>query len=355
MKAVKTIILILMLGTVGFVVYRALQSSNRDYSETVGAQIRDIEKTMTISGVIQPLKEIEIKSTISGVLEALLVQIGEEVDFGQSIARVQYVKDPMEYKRLQTELDVARTRLANAQSNYERIQTLYLKDVVASEEYENARSNLSVLQSEYNSVVSELNMLQGKYNRQDVSNIISATNSGTVLELPVKEGGSVMARGTFNEGTTVARIANLKSLVFKGNVLESDVIQLYEGMPMAFTLLAAKNVQVAGTLSMIAPKGILQDGVSRFEVTADIEIPDSFRPYIRAGSMVNAEIVLDRKEQVLALEEKYFQFNYDSVYVEVRKADGKFEKRFLQTGISDGIYTEILSGIDSQSIIKVNE
>ena len=344
-----------MLGTVGFIVYRAMKSSSNDYTRTVKAQIRDIEKKMTISGIVQPLKEIEIKSTISGVLEELYVQVGDEIAFGDPIARVQYVKDPMEYKRLLKELSVAKTRLDNAQSNFVRTRTLYNKDVIASEEYENAQSNLSVLQSEYNSVASELSMLQGKYNKNDVSNIITATDSGTVLDLPIKEGGSVMARGTLNEGTTVARIADLKSLVFKGNVLESDVILLNEGMPMSFSMIAAKDIKITGILSMIAPKGVLQDGVSRFEVTADLDIPDSSRTYIKAGSTVNAETVLDFKEQVLALEEKYFQFSYDSVYVEVKSQNGKYEKRFLQTGISDGIFTEILSGIDSLSIIKVIE
>ena len=355
MRVVKTIIIILMLGTVGFIVYRAVQSSSTDYTRTVNAQIRDIEKKMTISGVVLPSKEIEIKSTISGVVEELYVQVGDEVNFGDPIARVQYVKDPMEYKRLRIELTVAKTRLDNAKSNFERTRTLYRKDVIASEEYDNAKSNLSVLQSEYNSVASELSMLQGKYGRNDVSNIIKATDSGTVLDLPIKEGGSVMARGTLNEGTTVARIADLKSLVFKGNVLESDVIQLSEGMPMLFSMVAAKDIKVAGILSMIAPKGVLQDGVSRFEITADLDIPDSYRSYIKAGSTVNAETTLESKEQVLALEEKYFQFSYDSVFVEVKTQNGVYEKCFLQTGISDGIYTEILSGIDSLSAIKVNE
>ena len=344
-----------MLGTIGFIVYRAVQSSNKDYTKTIKAQIRDIEKKMTISGIIQPLKEIEIKSTISGVVEELYVQVGAEINFGDPIARVQYVKDPVEYQRLRIQLAVAQTRLDNAKSNFERTRTLYNKDVIASEEYENAQSNLSVLQSEYNSVASELNMLQGKYSRNDVSNIITATDSGTVLELPIKEGGSVMARGTLNEGTTVARIADLKSLVFKGNVLESDVILLSEGMYMSFSMVAAKDIKVTGILSMIAPKGVLQDGVSRFEITADLNIPDSYRSYIKAGSTVNAETILESKEQVLALEEKYFQFSYDSVYVEVKTNKGTYEKRFLQTGISDGVYTEVYSGIDSLSMIKVNE
>lgn len=355
MKYVKIIIILLLLGTVGFIVYRSVKNNNSGITQTTSAQFRDIEKKMTISGIIQPLKEIEIKSTISGVLEELYVQVGDEIEFGQNIARVQYVKDPLEYKRLLKDLEVALTQLDNAKTNFERTRKLHDKEVIADEEFENEQTQLAVKQSEYNSIASELSMLKGKYAKDGVSNIITATDSGTILELPIKEGGSVMARGTLNEGTTVARVADLKSLVFKGNVLESDVIWLRIGMPMTFSMVAAKEIKLHGVLNLIAPKGTVQDGISRFEITADIDIPDSCRAYIRAGCTANAETIIDRKENVLSLEEKYFQFSYDSVYVEVLKDGKDYEKRFLQTGLSDGTYTEIISGIDSLDKIKIEE
>ena len=198
-------------------------------------------------------------------------------------------------------------------------------------------------------------MLRGNYQQKEISNIITATGSGTILELPVKEGGSVMARGTLYEGTTIARLADMNSLVFKGDVLESDILKLSVGMPVKFTLSADKNIQFMGRIEVISPKGNVQDGVSRFQVTTTIDIPDNYRKYIKAGCTANATTIIEKKTKVLALEEKYFNFSYDSVYVEVQKDDGSFEKRFLKTGISDGTYTEIVSGLSAKDKIKDNK
>ena len=261
---------------------------------------------------------------------------------------------------------------------FERTEKLYVKKLIAQEVYEGEKSNLAVLLSEYESVESELDMLKGQYNQKGISNIITATDAGTILELPIKEGGSVMARGTLNEGTTVARVADLQSLVFKGNVLESDILKLAVGMELSLSVLMDKNITIDGALSLVAPKGIVQDGVARFEITAGLFIPEEYKQMIKAGCTANAEIVVERikhvlalvekyfqfiltanaeivverKKHALALEEKYFQFNYDSVFVEIVADKSKYEKRFLKTGISDGIYTEIIEGVDSTSLIK---
>lgn len=338
-----------------FIIYQAVQSSKDTEEITVTAGYRDIEKTLTISGVIQPFKEIEIKSTISGVLDELFVQIGDEVAFGQPLARVQFVKDPLEYKRLLKDLEVAETRLNNGKKNFERTKELFEKQVIAPEEFENEQSSLAIIRAEYEAVVAELDMMKGIYSRKDISNIITATASGSILELPVKEGGSVMARGTLNEGTTIAKVADLKSLVFKGNVLESDIIRLKPDMAMILSVGPMKEATLSGRINLIAPKGFIQDGVARFEVTANLIIPEQFQPMVKAGCTANATVVLEKREHVLALEEKHFQFSYDSVYVDVKNEKGKYKKLFLKTGISDGLYTEILEGIDSSMIIKATK
>lgn len=336
---------------IGFIVYKAVLNNQMD-TVTVTADFRDIEKTLTIPGIVQPSKEIDIKSTISGVLDELFVQIGDDVIAGQPLARVQFVKDPLEYRRMLKDLDVAKKRLENTEKTFKRTKTLFEKKMIAPEEYENEQSNLAVIQTEYQAIESELNMLKGYYNLEEVSNIITATNQGTILELPVKEGGSVMARGTLNEGTTIARIADLKSLVFKGNILESDVVQIKPDMPVKLITGISEDVEIDGSITLIAPKGVVQDGVARFEITANLLIPEMYRPLIRAGCTANATFTLKKKTHVLALEEKYFSFAYDSIYVEVKNEKGKFEKRFLKIGISDGIYTEILEGLDSSTVIK---
>lgn len=282
MKVVRTVILSLILVFLAFVIYRAAKGGRKIPASTIRAEYRDIESKLTIPGVIQPSKEIDIKSTISGVLEKLLVQVGDEVVGGQPLAQIRYVKDPLEYRRLLKELEIAETRYLTAEASFERTEKLYVKKLIAQEVYEGEKSNLAVLLSEYESVESELDMLKGQYNQKGISNIITATDAGTILELPIKEGGSVMARGTLNEGTTVARVADLQSLVFKGNVLESDILKLAVGMELSLSVLMDKNITIDGALSLVAPKGIVQDGVARFEITAGLFIPEEYKQMIKS-------------------------------------------------------------------------
>lgn len=354
MKKSSVIAIVLLVITVGYIYIRSSNRKDNMRYETTYAQMRDIEQSIIVSGAIEPLKEIDIKSTISGVLEELLVKVGDDVTMGQPIARVQYVKDPMEYKRLVNELDRAKTRLENAQTSFDRIQKLFDNEVVSAEEYESSLNNLKLVKSEYETTSSELNMLKGKYEGDMVSNIIKATNNGTILDLPVKEGGSVMARGTLSEGSTIARIADMRQLVFKGDVPENDVLKLHVGMDVTCSMIIRDDMEIGGTLSLIAPKGTITSGIAYYEVTADLQIPDSCRSSIKAGCTANMHIVTDRRSNVVALDEKYFQFSYDSVYVEVHAPDNTFKRRDLTLGISDGIYTEIVAGLDTLDEIKVN-
>jgi HlyD family secretion protein len=343
------------MGFLVFIIYKATENQHVDIS-TINAEYRDIEEKLIVSGTVEPLKEIEVKSTISGVLDTLFVQIGDEVAIGQAIAKVQFVLDPMEYEQLKKEFDVAKAQFENAKNEFIRTEILFNKGVISREEFEKEQTNFTMVESEYKSVNTKLDMVKGNYQKEEVSNIITATGNGVVLELPIKEGGSVMARGTWNEGSAIARIADLKSLIFKGNILESDILKLRTGMKISFSVATKRDITFDGVLYLINPKAlaVAKDGMPRFEIAASIYVPEEYNSYVRAGGSANGEIVLEHKEHVLALNEKYFQFNYDSVFVEVENNKGVFEKRFIETGISDGIYTEIISGIDSLSKIKNN-
>jgi len=333
------------------VIYSAIESQNKHIA-TVNAKYRDIEDKLFISGTIEPLKEIDVKSTISGVLEKLYVQVGGEVVAGQDIAKIQLVVDPVEYEQLVKEKTDAQIRFENVKNEYNRSKQLFDRGVIAKEEFEQGETDYKLAQSEYEAIITRLNMLNGNYTKKEISNIIRATDGGTILELPIKEGGSIMARGAWSEGSTVAKIANLNALIFKGFVLESDVLRLKIGMKMNFSLATQRDVKFEGTLYLINPKALVQNGTAHFEIIAGVYVPDTLRQYIRAGGTANGIVVLDRKEHVLSLEEKYFQFAEDSIFVEVENKRSKFDKKYISTGISDGVYTEIVSGIDSQSKIK---
>lgn len=354
-KVIKILIFLLLFSAIVFTLYRMVNRADKNVEDDfVQAKYRDIKTVLTFSGNIEPEKEIEIKSTISGILEKLMVREGDVVHIGQPIARITFVKDPMEYKQVLKQLEVARLRLENAKQKFQKTQVLYQKHFVSQQEYENEKLELNILYSEYQSVLTEMNMLRGIYSQKDLSNIITATGDGTILNLPVKEGGSVMARGTLSEGTTIARVADMNSLVFKGNVSETDILKLREGTSLKISLSADDTLVYDGKIENISPKGYIQDGTCRFQITSSIKIPAEERRLVRAGCTANATAILKKKKNVLALEEKYFNYVYDSVYVNILKKDGMFERRFLKVGISDGIFTEIVSGLTQNDKIKKN-
>ena len=352
-KGLKISIVLLLLCTVAYFVFNSNKRNTDNIVATIHPEIRDIKRTLTVSGTIVPAKIIDVKSTISGVLEELFVQVGEEIELGKPIARVRYVKDPIEYERSRNEVEAARIKMEYAEKAFQRTENLYLKNLISTEEYENEKTNLAVYRSQFSTLSSEMKMLLGDYSDNSVTNIITATDRGTILELAIKEGGSVMARGSLYEGTTVARIADLSTLLFKGSVLELDRINLSEGMRVKYSIASVRDTLLSGTIITIAPMGIVTNGISRFEIVASIDISPRMKSSIYAGGTANAEVVVEERNGVLSLNEKYFQFEGDSIFVEISRGKGESEKRYIVPGLSDGINTEIIYGLDiNDSVIQ---
>lgn len=351
MKIIRALVVIAFISIVCFVIYVS-STKTVDYNHVIKPEYRNIEERLPLSGIAQPVKEFEIKSTISGVMEKLYVEVGDYVKYGDAIAKVRMVKNPEEYQDLTRRLEVARMKMDDTQSKFNRTRQLYENKLISDEEYETAKTDLMILRAEFQSVLAEMNMLKGRYQSAGISNVIRATNQGTVLSLPVKEGGSIMARGSFSEGSTVAKVAELSALIFMANVIESDAIKLRTGMQIDYKAVADSVIHFSGRILSIAPVGVVENGITRFEVKASMNVPDKYKDFIKAGCTINATTLLRSRKHVLALEERFFQFNYDSVYVEVKDKAGKYQKRQLKTGISDGMYTEILSGLSTKDEIK---
>ncbi|GHT21778.1 RND transporter MFP subunit [Bacteroidia bacterium] len=355
MKTTKQIILVLMLAFAGYIVYRAVKSSDKAPDETVKPEFREISRKIIVPGVIMPSKEIAIKSNVSGVLDALFVKVGQTVHKGQALARIRMETTPTEYRQLQKRVEVSGAQFRNSEANYERNLTLFKKNVIAPADIEREEMTYQLAKSEYEAALAELRLADNHPTdslQNTPQNIVIATDSGTLLELPIRAGGPVMARGTFSEGATVARLARLDALIFKGYVAEADIKGLREGLSLRLVIGAMDDSEVTGTLSLIAPQGMQRDGVTKFEIEADVHVPKDMPDIIRAGYSANAEIVVMRKTNALAVEEKHLHFSGDSIYVETPAEKGKWKKTAVTTGISDGIYTEILSGADTATIIK---
>ena len=336
-----------------FVVIKSVKGKENNQYHTITPTVRTIERKIIVPGVIVPSKEIDIKSTISGVIDQLYVKVGDHVTKGQAIAKIKFVSEPKEYQSYLRRYQIAEAQHENSKNDLERNKTLYEKKVIAKADYEIALTNYLTTKAEYEAALKDLQFVEGvQTETSGISNIIYSTDDGTILELPIKVGGSIMARGTFSEGSPIAKIAKLDLLLFKGTVNESNIQEIKIGMPVKIVIGALNNLEVNTKLSLISPKGTFRDGIAKFDIEADIVIPGQETLY--AGFSANAEIVLERKDSILSLEEKYFIFNNDSISVEIVE-NNKLKQVKIETGISDGIHTEIVSGLESTSQVHIKD
>ena len=407
MRKGVVITLVVVLGILSILLGRYFyKQSKKDpvVYETERAEHRDIVKKAVASGAIRPRKEVFIKPQVSGVVEELYVEPGEQVEQGQRIAKIRLVpsevninnaRNSLELARIRydearreldrqrnlrdrnLDIDAARLRFEDAEREENRYRELLDDGVISEQEYNTYKIQMDLARAEYENIQvsaanslaafeSELNirrqeleaaennlqLLQEGASRRSkqVANIVTSTVDGMVLEIPVEVGSSVIERNNFNEGTTIASVADMNSLIFEGQVDESDVGKLREGMPLELTVGAIEGVTFAASLEYIAPKGVVVEGSVKFEIKAAVEPAEDI--FLRAGYSANADIILDRRDDVLSVKERDLLFEEDSTFVEVLTGEQTFAKRSVSTGLSDGIQIEVLSGIDTSMQIK---
>lgn len=320
--------------------------------ETESPVILDIVRKAVASGSIEPRNEVAIKPRISGVVEELYVEAGQLVKQGALIAKIRIIPDAVTLNSAEASLDSAKIGLSNTKREFIRRKKLLQQSLISKAEYNEYEMAYDLKLKEVENAESNVQLIkEGVSGKGDkISNEIKATVSGMVLDVPVKEGVSVIETNNFNEGTTIAFIANMNDLVFLGKVDESEVGKISEGLDLEIKIGAIENRVFKGKLEFISPKGEENDGAIQFEIRAAIVPEDSV--LIRAGYSASGDIVLERRDQVLSIQERLLHFEDDKVSVEVEVAAGNFEKRFIEVGISDGINIEVLSGIDESTRIK---
>ncbi|MBI9069237.1 MAG: efflux RND transporter periplasmic adaptor subunit [Salinivirgaceae bacterium] len=356
MKKLGNIILVMIIvAVVGYIVWK---NSNSKVSVTVNTEqpfMTTIEQKRFVPGNLYPLTEIDIKSQISGTLEKVFVKIGDKVKIGDNIAQIKLIPDPSNLERAKSNLNSAKINFENNKRVYERNEELFNKSVIPAIEFDEYKRALDMSKEQYLSAQNQLTLIsEGSVRDADISNIIKATASGTIIDLPLKEGSSVIERNNFNNGTTIATVADIETFIFRGKVNESDMKYLYTGMNLTLNLNAYKNQFRQAKLNKISAKGIEDQGIMKYFIEAGFSlINDSL--VIRSGYSANAEISLQKKENVLAIKEKYLQFQNDSVYLNIMTPEGKEEKRFITTGLSDGINIEITDGINIDEKFKITD
>lgn len=356
MKRIIFIVLAVLLfgGTLGWLFLKGLK---KDVTyKTVTMKKKDIKKRTMATGKIVPRKEVAIKpQSISGIVEAIYVKEGQIVKKGDKIAKIGIVPNEVNLNSALSRVNMAKIRYNNALKNYNRDKDLFKKGVIASLAFEKSEVEYLNAKEELQGAKSNLQLTRtGAVSSSKSSNtIIRSTIDGMVLQIPVKVGNSVIASNNFNDGTTIASVADMDEIIFEGKIDETDVAKLYIGMPVALTIGAVNNEKFEAELEHIAPKGITEGGAVKFEIKAKVKLKEG--QAIRAGYSANADIVLDKRDSVNTLKESYLTFRNDSVFVQVAKTGSKnqsFEERAIKTGLSDGINVEILEGLKTDEKIK---
>ncbi|MEA1784613.1 efflux RND transporter periplasmic adaptor subunit [Arenibacter sp. GZD96] len=317
--------------------------------------IGDVEKKTVATGKVIPQDEVEIKPQITGIIDKIYLEEGVEVNAGDLIATIKVVPNEQTLNQAGGRVRNAQLALGNIKIEYDRNKVLFDKGVISSQDFNALQLQYDQAQQELQNAQSDYQIIRvGSAGGSSIANTnIRATVSGTLLEIPIKEGDQVIQSNNFNDGTTIATIADLGKMIFEGKVDEGEVGKLELGMPLKISLGAIQNKQFDAALKFIAPKGVEESGAVQFRIEGDVTIEDEF--FIRAGYSANASLVLEKKEGVLLIPEALLQFDKttDKPYVEVSVGDQKFERKDVEIGVSDGVNVEIVSGITELDKVKV--
>jgi HlyD family secretion protein len=353
MKKKYVILLILCLVAVAGAGFFMTQTEEETpIAETEKPEYIDLMKKTTATGSIIPRREIDIKSQVSGVVETIYVEPGESVTKGQLLAKIRIIPDMVELNNAQSNLKTARINFDNARREKERQQALYQDNIISEVEYNRFLLDFNLSQERLQAAESNVQLIKEGASRKSgqTTNLVKATADGMVLDVPVREGSFVIESNTFNEGTTIASVADMQSMIFEGMVDESDIGKVKEGMALILTIGAIEGETFDASLEYVSPKGLEEEGAIKFEVRAKVALDEN--NFLRAGYSANADIVLEKKEQVLAIKEGNLIVENDSTFVEVQRNAQEFEKILVETGMSNGVHVEILAGLAANDLIK---
>ena len=351
---IAAIIALIFIGTFVFL-WQKSQPKEVVYNEFT-PKLEDIQKTTIITGKIEPRNEVNIKPQISGIITELYKEPGDYVNAGDVIAKVKVIPDMGQLSSAEARVRLAEINLKQAQIDYDREENLYNMKLVSADEYDKVKQSLHQAKEEKVAAIDALQVVRdgvSKSNASASSTLIRSTISGRILDIPVKVGNMVILSNNFNDGTTIASVANMNDLIFRGNIDETEVGQLVNDMPMKITIGALQDLKFDANLEYISPKAVENNGANQFEIKAAVKLAEGSQ--IRSGYSANAEIVLSSVSKVLSVPESAIEFSGDSTFVYIIKGEGKdktYERTQVTTGLSDGVNIEIKKGVTQKDKVR---
>ena len=324
--------------------------------EIVTPEMGTVETKTVATGHVEPRYEVLIKPQISGIISELMKEAGQKVTAGEMIARVKVIPEMVQLNSAESRVNVADISLKQIESTFKRDEQLFNQGIMTAEEYDVSKANYMKAKEEYANAQNALEIVRdgiAKNSKVSSTTQIRSTITGMILHVPVKVGNSVIQSNNFNEGTTIASVANMNDMIFRGNVDETEIGKINEGMPIKLTIGALESQTFNAVLEYVSPKGEEKNGAIQFEIKAAVSLPDT--AFVRAGYSANAEIVLKRAENVLTIPESTVEFHGDSAFVQLVKQEEPtqvFERHPIKTGLSDGIKIEVKEGLTSSDKIR---
>ncbi len=355
--ALLVIVAIILVGTFVFL-YQKSKPKVIVY-ELVSPEVSDLEKSTVATGKVEPRDEILIKPQISGIVDVVYKEAGQSIRKGEVIAKVKVIPELGQVNSAESRVRLAEINATQAETDYNRSQKLYKDKLISKEEFEKSEISYKQSREELQTAKDALEIIKEGITKNSASlssTLIRSTIDGLILDVPVKAGNSVIMSNTFNDGTTIATVANMNDLIFKGKIDETEVGRLHNGMPIKLTLGALQNLTFAANLEYISPKGVEENGANQFEIKAAVIVPDTV--VIRSGYSANAEIVLQRAANVLTVPEGVIEFSGDSTFVQVLTDSvpvQTFRRQPVVTGMSDGIKIEIKEGVSATDKLRGTE
>ena len=358
-KKIKRIVLLSIVGlaVVGTFVFlwKKAQPEVIEY-EIVTPERGTVETKTVATGNVEPRYEILIKPQISGIISEVLKEAGQRVTEGEIIAKVKVIPEMGQLNSAESRVNVARISLDQVESTHRRDEQLFKQGILTAEEFDVSKANYRKAKEELANAQSSLEIVRDGISRNTRSSSttqIRSTITGMILNVPIKVGNSVIQSNSFNDGTTIASVANMNDMIFRGNVDETEIGKIREGMPIKLTVGALGTRTFDAVLEYVSPKGEEKNGAIQFEIKAAVSLPDT--AFVRAGYSANAEIVLERAANVLTIPESTVEFHGDTAFVQVVKQEKPkqiFEKRQIKTGLSDGIKIEVKEGLTEKDKIR---
>ena len=355
-KIFKILGIVILVGIFGGTIYFLYTKSKKvpDVYETKNPFVSNVIRKTVATGSVVPRKEIEIVPQVSGIIDELYIVAGDFVKKDQVIAKIKIIPDMVNLNNAENRMNRAKLSADDAKIDFDRQQKLFDQKVISYEEYKRAKVSYDATREELSAAENNLDLIKNGVTKKAstaTNTLVRSTVNGMVLDVPIKEGNSVIQSNTFNNGTAICTVADMQDMIFKGKVDETEVGKIKEGMNIELEIGAIEKDKFGAILEYIAPKGKEENGAIQFEIKANVVLKAN--QFIRAGYSANANIVLEKKDSVLVIPEGLLKFEKDSSFVEVETVTPQtFEKRMVKTGISDGINIEITKGLTKADKVK---